>query len=91
MVVLTDDDAIPSPGFLKAWVKYLDSMPEFELLGGSIEPLFETPAPAWLVNDQFYFDMLFVARNIPEGQIEPESIFGPNMAVQTGFQTRLSI
>ncbi len=91
MVVLTDDDAIPSPGFLKAWVKYLDSMPEFELFGGSIEPLFETPAPAWLVNDQFYFDMLFVARNLPEGQIEPESIFGPNMAVRTsvfkrGFQ-----
>ncbi len=88
VVILTDDDAIPSPHFIKAWAKCLNSKPEFELFGGSIEPLFETPPPNWLENDQFYFDMLFVARNLPEGPIEPAGIFGPNMAVRTSVFKR---
>ena len=86
--ILTDDDAIPRPDFLKAWEQCLNSKWEFELFGGSIRPLFETPPPSWLKEDQFYFDMLFVARNLPEGPIEPAGIFGPNMAVRTSVFKR---
>jgi len=87
-VILTDDDAIPNPNFLKAWVKGLNGSQEYELFGGSIEPLFETPPPSWLKNDRFYFDMLFVARSLPEGPIEPEDIFGPNMAIRASVFKR---
>jgi glycosyltransferase involved in cell wall biosynthesis len=49
LVVFTDDDSIPDPTFLTAWAKYLIRRDEYELFGGSIEPLLRNrpgrPAP----------------------------------------------
>lgn len=87
-LILTDDDAIPSPNFLKAWTKAFESKPEIELFGGSIKPLFETAPPKWLIENRFYYDMLFSARNLPEGPIEAAAIYGPNMAVRTSVFKR---
>ena len=43
LVVLTDDDALPSPSFLQAWAKFINVKSEFGLFGGTITPLFQPP------------------------------------------------
>jgi glucosyl-dolichyl phosphate glucuronosyltransferase len=80
LVIITDDDAIPDPSFLTAWSSYLDRVQDYELFGGSIEPLFEVPPPKWILRNKVQFDMLFAERNLPEGPIGPDEIYGPNMA-----------
>ena len=83
LAIITDDDAIPNSTFLRAWSRYLDQKPEYELFGGSIYPLFEVLPPKWLLKRKTSFDLLFGARDLPEGPIAARSIFGPNMAVRS--------
>lgn len=83
LVIITDDDAIPESSFLTAWSKYLHKNLEYELLGGSIDPFFEVKIPNWMLKNKPHFEILFAARELPEGPIAPESIFGPNMAVRS--------
>ena len=82
LVVLTDDDAIPERSFLVAWSKYLHQNLECELFGGSIDPLFEAPLPKWMLKNKPTFEIQFAARDLPQGPVEAESIFGTNMAVR---------
>jgi GT2 family glycosyltransferase len=82
LVVLTDDDTLPSPTFLQTWAKFLDTKSDYGLFGGSIIPLFETAPKSWLTADQRQFIMLFGARDLPEGPVAPDAIFGGNMAVR---------
>ena len=88
ILIVTDDDAIPDRNFLKAWTKAFDSKPDIGLFGGSIKPLFEAAPPKWLAENEFFYDMLFSARNLPEGPIDAASIYGPNMAVRTSVFDR---
>jgi len=85
LAIFTDDDAIPDSSFLTAWSTYLDKCEDYELLGGSIDPLFEVPPPKWILKNKAQFDMLFAARDLPEGPVAPDAIFGPNMAVRTSI------
>jgi glycosyltransferase involved in cell wall biosynthesis len=89
--IVTDDDAIPDESFLRAWSAYLDKLGDYELLGGTIVPLFEVPPPKWLLKSNATLELLFAGRVLPDGPIEAEQIFGPNMAVRSsifeaGFQ-----
>ena len=84
---MTDDDAIPDPSFLTAWSKYLSKHHDHQLFGGSIEPLFEVRPPEWMLRNKAQFDVLFAVRDLPEGPIAPDGIFGPNMAVRTSVFT----
>ena len=88
LAILTDDDAVPDSSFLTAWSKYLDRCQDYELFGGSIDPLFEVSPPKWIFRSKSQFDMLFAARNLSEGPIAPDEIFGPNMAVRRSVFTR---
>jgi len=81
LVVITDDDAIPSPSFLTAWTKYLDFDSDFGLFGGSVVPLFDVKPPRWLVASKLNFSMMFAERDLAEGPIDAGAIYGPNMAV----------
>jgi glycosyltransferase involved in cell wall biosynthesis len=85
---IADDDAIPDPMFLTAWSKYLDKCQDYELFGGSIDPLFEVQPPKWILGNRAQFDMLFAARVLSEGPIAPDQIFGPNMAVRSSVFER---
>ena len=70
--------------FLTAWTKYLDKCQDYELFGGSIDLLFEVSPPQWIFKiKKEWFEMLFAARDMPEGPITPNQIFGPNMAVRS--------
>jgi glycosyltransferase involved in cell wall biosynthesis len=82
LVIITDDDAIPDSSFLKAWSRYLSNASDYEIFGGSIDPIFEVPPPKWIFKNKDQFDMLFAVRDLPEGPIAPDEIFGPNMAVR---------
>jgi L-malate glycosyltransferase len=96
LAILTDDDAIPASSFLTAWSRYLDICEDYEIFGGSIHARFEARPPKWIVKNEPQFDMLFAARDLPEGPIAPDEIFGPNMAVRSsvfvsGFRFNESI
>lgn len=82
LVVLTDDDAIPSATFIRSWSKYARSHLEYDLFGASISPLFEAPPPSWLKKHRRGMEMLFAELRLPEGEIGWDSIYGPNMAVR---------
>ena len=82
IVVVTDDDAIPTLSFLTAWSQYLSKTQDFEIFGGSIDPLFEVTPPKWMLKHIAQLDALFAVRDLPEGPVEASAIFGPNMAVR---------
>jgi glucosyl-dolichyl phosphate glucuronosyltransferase len=82
LAILTDDDAIPDPSFLTAWSKYLDQCPDYELFGGSIDPVFDVPPPKWMMRSKSQLGMLFAIRDLPEGPVSPNDLYGPNMAVR---------
>jgi glucosyl-dolichyl phosphate glucuronosyltransferase len=82
LVIVTDDDAIPSPSFLSAWAKYLERETRYGLFGGSIAPRFDVPPPKWLIDSRLGFAMMFAERDLAEGPIEADAIYGPNMAVR---------
>jgi GT2 family glycosyltransferase len=82
LVVITDDDAIPSSSFLTAWTRYLDFDSDFALFGGSIVPLFDAEPPKWLVTRKLKFSMMFAERDLAEGPTAADEIYGPNMAAR---------
>ena len=82
LVVVTDDDAVPSSLFLTAWAKYLEHKPSYGVFGGSIVPLFDAAPPRWLIKNRARFAMMFAERDLPEGPVKADAIFGPNMAVR---------
>jgi GT2 family glycosyltransferase len=88
LVILSDDDTIPGPSFLTAWAAFLEREQDFELLGGTIEPLFDGRAPQWLVESRLRFAMMFGERNLAEGPTHPDEIFGGNWAVRTSVFER---
>src|SRR5688572_2106824 len=88
LLVLTDDDAVPHVTFLQAWERMLDFDPGYELFGGRIEPLFEAPPPDWLMRSRLLFAMMFAERDLPEGPVPADEVYGPNMAVRTAVFER---
>ena len=89
LAIITDDDAIPNSSFLTAWSKYLDKKHDYELFGGSIDPLFEVSPPKWILKSKRnQFDFMYAARDLDEGPIAADQIFGPNMAVRSSVFER---
>src|SRR5690348_11487870 len=49
LVVLTDDDVIPEPGWLAALRDAADAQPGFDVFGGLILPCWDVEPPAWIL------------------------------------------
>ena len=82
-VIVTDDDAIPQPGFLDAWRRAFDAMPDMDVFGGSIALEFDVPPPDWMLAGELKFEELYAQRKrLTPGAVSPDEIFGPNMAVR---------
>jgi L-malate glycosyltransferase len=83
LVVLTDDDAIPAPDFLLRWSEAADSHPGYAMFGGAVRPAWPDAPPSWLLSSTVEMTSAFsITPDIPAGEIEPEMIFGPNMAIR---------
>lgn len=84
LVVFTDDDAIPDPDFLVRWSAVADAHPGFTIFGGAIRAAWPSDPPAWLVGSDIPMAGPYsVTPPREEGPVEPEALFGPNMAVRT--------
>lgn len=82
-VIVTDDDAIPEGDFIDSWLKASRENPSYDLFGGTIEPFFQAPPPAWMEESRFHFEEIFAACRQDEGPVRAKDIFGPNMAVRS--------
>jgi GT2 family glycosyltransferase len=83
IIVMSDDDSIPHPGFMQHWLQAFTDAPDIDLFGGSIIPLFDEEPASWMMLQQPRFEELFAQReDIPAGPISPDRIYGPNMAMR---------
>jgi glycosyltransferase involved in cell wall biosynthesis len=83
LVVLTDDDAFPTPDWLIHLRTAADDQPGFAMFGGVVLPRWEATPPTWVrwVNVGPVFTISDSGWR--DGPIEPSEIFGPNMAIRS--------
>lgn len=79
LVVMTDDDAIPKSDFISVW----DAInPDISTLyGGTVKLFFADKVPEDVMAFEQYFGEIYAQNVLPSGAIQPQDIFGPNMAV----------
>ncbi|MEM6974018.1 MAG: glycosyltransferase [Pseudomonadota bacterium] len=82
LVVFSDDDVLPSPDWLKALAKGADAAPDSDFFGGTIEPVWPAPPPAWLCAIEEEHGMLYARVSAPAGPCPAATVWGPNMAVR---------
>lgn len=84
IVVLTDDDAIPSPNWLVRWRETADSNPDVFIFGGRIKPYWETPPPNWVLKVvPLGIAFCITPDELEAGDVNPGMIWGANMMVRT--------
>lgn len=83
LVVFTDDDVEPVPGWLRAYEAAADAHPEAGFFGGPITPVaLEELSPWYDVSERFHGE-LFARSRIEDGPIDPEDdMFGPNFMLR---------
>lgn len=84
LTVLTDDDIIPSPDWLRAYEDAADAHPEVVLFGGPITPHPFEPLDPWYEMVDGFRDVLFALSDEPEGPVDAAAkVYGPNYLVRT--------
>lgn len=84
LVVFTDDDVIPEPGCLQAYVAAAARWPDDVIFGARIEPRFPDGTPEWMRSERFDFGTTAFARYRPadaEGYVKRHP-YGPSFAVR---------
>jgi hypothetical protein len=85
LIVWTDDDVRPDPGWLEAYVHAAEWHPDAAYFGGPVRPWFESKPPPWLERG---FRVLGVPYGLldlgPEARpfVRSEKPIGPNMAIR---------
>lgn len=84
LVVLTDDDVLPRPTWLRRLWAAAEAHPEADLFGGAIEPRWPGPVPRWVIEHGVPLGVVFAATDPrqPAGPIGADLIWGPNMALR---------
>ncbi len=82
LVVFTDDDVVVDPDWLNALSEAADRVPEADIFGGRIEPIFPRAPGDALQTLEAQFDVLFARSVREEGPCRAVDVFGPNMAVR---------
>jgi L-malate glycosyltransferase len=83
LVVLTDDDVLPQPDWLRQLRLAANSQPSFSLFGGPILPKWECPPDDWILAWVPLGPTFTILDSLAEGPIRPRLVFGPNMTVRT--------
>ena len=81
-VIFADDDTIPDMYFLVAWLEAFKKRSDHGIFGGSVELFFETSPPKWIRDASPTLASVLAARQLPEGPVEWDEIYGSNMAVR---------
>jgi hypothetical protein len=83
LVVFTDDDVEPVPGWLRAYEAAADAHPEAGFFGGPITPIALEPLSPWYDVSERFHGELFARSQIEDGPIDPEDdLFGPNFLLR---------
>jgi glycosyltransferase involved in cell wall biosynthesis len=85
LLVFTDDDVIPNPAWLKQMRHAADSLPEYSIFGGPVEPMWERPPESWLLKWVPLDPTYAVTPPMEEGPTPATLVFGPNMAVRAAI------
>lgn len=91
LIILTDDDVIASPDWVSQYYKHAGQYSEFSIFGGSITPSWPF-APEKTLLREIPIVTAFALTNGEDhvnGEIDPCSLFGPNMAVRKQVFTKL--
>jgi glycosyltransferase involved in cell wall biosynthesis len=83
LVVLTDDDVLPQPDWLRQLRLAANSQPLYAIFGGPILPKWELPAEDWILTWVPKGPTFTILDSLKEGPISPRLVFGPNMTVRT--------
>jgi L-malate glycosyltransferase len=81
LVVLTDDDTIPRPDWLRRLRAAADDHPEFDVFGGRIELRWPRPPDAWLLRVPLS-PVYGETPDLESGPVRPTWVFGGNMAIR---------
>lgn len=83
LVVLTDDDIIAAPDWLAQIASGADAFPDVDIFGGTIHPDWPFEPPKWIL-DTVPLGMTYAITDdeLPEGEVPPDAVFGPNMMVR---------
>jgi glycosyltransferase involved in cell wall biosynthesis len=84
LVVLTDDDVLPRPDWLRQLRVAASSQPSFSIFGGPIFPKWEHPPDDWILAWVPLGPTFSILNPFDEGPINPRLVFGPNMVVRAG-------
>ncbi len=82
LVIVTDDDILPDPGWLLQLAGAAAANPQVNVFGGTIRPVWPAIVPKWLPELKDAFVVLFATTSAPTGICTSHDIFGPNMAVR---------
>lgn len=82
LVVFTDDDVVVDPDWLNVLSQAADRVPEADIFGGRVEPVFPHPPSDAMQSLEDQFDVLFARSVREEGPCRAVDVFGPNMAVR---------
>lgn len=99
ILVFTDDDVSPAPGWLAAYSRRFSQHPSMSACGGCIKPLWQAPPPHWLVEyigAERFFGPYALMEQANSFVLGPDVFFfGCNMALRseiftwTGFHPEL--
>lgn len=87
LLIWTDDDVLVDTNWLSEYVKAADAHPEAAFFGGTVEPWFAEPPPAWLKRNWPSFSGAYAVRLDARGThpvVTPDDldIVGANMAMR---------
>ncbi|MCG5524335.1 glycosyltransferase [Ectothiorhodospira haloalkaliphila] len=81
-IVFTDDDVLPEPFWLTQLIDFADRHPYADIIGGRIEPCWESEKPAWVDSIPHGVAFAVSPTHLSSGEIHPGLIWGPNMMVR---------
>ncbi|WP_311196895.1 glycosyltransferase [Rugamonas apoptosis] len=83
LVVLTDDDALPAPNWLRHLANCATAHPAYAVFGGSIVADWASPPPDWvLAHVPLGLTYGLTAPDLADGPVFPGLVWGANMAVR---------
>jgi glycosyltransferase involved in cell wall biosynthesis len=83
LIVLSDDDVLPSTHWVKEFRTAADAHPEYSIFGGPILPEWESRPDEWILSWVPLAPTFGVLDNQEEGPIENNMVFGGNMAIRS--------